>query len=253
MDVEQHAFAKFQLPPHPSSSFLFDELSQACEFESFPLWRGAILTLNEDGAIPIVRTTTRYTKPSQPFSPAHYDLVERIRSVANKEHLVLNNAMVEIYDPTYKKMKWHSDQALDLACNSYICIYSCYEDENEDPAALRRLVLKRKGSQDETSISMEHDSVIIFSTETNGDYVHKIVGGSKPSKGQWLGVTLRQSKTFITYAADGLPYFTQQRKLGPALTMATEHEQNEFYRHKSQENKVVNYAYPRIDYTLSQV
>ena len=37
-------------------------------------------------------------------------------------------------------MKYHSDQALDLADNSYICIFSCYDN----PINLRTLRIKNK-------------------------------------------------------------------------------------------------------------
>ncbi|KAJ3161323.1 hypothetical protein HDU86_007105 [Geranomyces michiganensis] len=263
-------FARFQLPQQHSGN-IFDTLSAANEFESFPsssegavMWRGAILvrsntTKNEAGRtpipnlIPIVRTTTRYSKPSQPFSTVHHNLVETIRSVANlPEHDDLNNAMVEIYEPAYKTMKWHSDQALDLAPDSHICIFSCYEDAKEEPAAQRRLIYKKKGEgSSETVLRMDHNSVIVFSTEANGAYVHKIVAGTKPPKSRWLGVTLRQSKTFIMYDDQGVGFFAKGKGELCVLRMATEEERSEFYRHKSQENKVPHYVYPELPYTLS--
>ena len=143
-DMDQ-PFVQFKLSKHVNN--IFQSLSTANEFESFPpdgrmMWRGAILYQAERGSdrLPIVRTTTRYSRPSQSLSPGHHDLVEAIHTVAGlPEQLNLNNVMAEIYEPSYKTMKWHSDQALDLDPASYICIYSCYENENEEPAVQRSI------------------------------------------------------------------------------------------------------------------
>jgi len=158
-----------------------------------------------------------------------------------------NNAMIEIYDSTYRKMGSHSDQALDLADDSYIAIYSCYED----PATtnLRKLIVQQKGDDiDKQSkiLSMHHDSVIFFSTSTNSQHLHKIVLDTEDSN-RWLGITFRLSKTFIKWI-DGVPTLTHS---GIPLTLANKEESKRFYKFRSEENREVQFNYPELNYTVS--
>lgn len=234
---------------------IFWKLSHANDFETLslcdmPIRQGATLvTLKDEDAlssIPIVRTTTSHKIPSQRFRAVHSGIIEEIkrRCESDSVYIHFNNAMAEIYDSRYTKMGFHSDLSLDLAPDSYICIYSCYEDEREPNP--RRLITKDKTTGETSEIAMEHNSAIIFSTSTNEKYLHKIVTGSNVTQSKWLGVTFRLSKTFIRYL-DGTPYIDDQT----VLTLATEQERNEFLRHKSLENKRVGYRYPEIHYTLN--
>ena len=50
--------------------------------------------------------------------------------------------MIEIYDSKYCKMGFHTDQSLDLQENSYIGIFSCYNDPTTKD--LRKLKVKNK-------------------------------------------------------------------------------------------------------------
>lgn len=231
------------------STSLFIRLTDQVVFEDFSDTRkGAILVAKENEQIPIVRTTTAYKNSLQEFTPAYRDLMSKIQKtfIPSNESSVsaFNNAMVEIYEPSYTKMKFHSDQALDLAPDSHICIFSCYEDENEPNP--RRLITKNKESGDVTEIPMLHDSCIIFSTSTNQRFLHKIVGGSTASTSRWLGITLRVSKTFV-YEKDNESHFVHNNS---RLTIANETERKQFFEHKALENKKIQYEYPEISYKI---
>ncbi len=230
LDIDSHSFSKLQ---------------HSVEWEQFSKNRqGAILVHEEkDDSLPIIRTTTSYKKPSQKFSLIHHNLIEEIRTRAGEE-LYFNNAMIEIYDSKYTKMGFHSDQALDLDENSYICLFSCYEDENENWP--RKLVVKNKITGDTFDILLNHNSAVLFSKKDNDEHLHKIVTDIKAPKSKWLGLTFRLSKTFVKKHDN---VFTFQN--GKQLTQATETEKMEFFKHKSLENAQVGYKYPEIYYTLS--
>jgi len=229
---------------------LFEQLRQACIFEALSDNRqGAILVCHnvEEQLIPIVRTTTRHKLQSQPFADIHHHLVRDVRSVTGIQSLDFNNAMAEIYDPTYIKMSYHTDQALDLAVDSWICLFSCYEDPNEPFP--RKLVVKDKESQAVSEHTLDHGSCILFSASDNAGNLHKIVAGKDRSRGRWLGVTFRLSRTFVKEDVEGRFWFADSLK---ELTMATETEKREMYRLKKLENASVRFAYPEITYTLSR-
>jgi hypothetical protein len=224
---------------------IFHLLSNSITFEDIGNGRkGANLIDYKNETIPIVRTTTSYNNPSQVFSSVHYDLIEKIKNVSEIKELELNNALAEIYEPTYRNMRFHSDQALDLVSSSYICIFSCYDDPST--AIKRKLKIKNKQTDERFEILLDHNSVIIFSTEINKTYAHKIVADSGINS-RWLGITFRLSKIFIKFD-DITPYFYPEHKI---LTIATENQVSEFLKHKSLENSGLNYSYPEIFYTLS--
>ena len=123
---------------------IFNELSSNIIFEHVTNGRlGAILISNENKTKNIVRTTTNYNNPVQYFLPIHYNIIKCIQKEIPFD-IQFNNAMIEIYDNTYTKMKYHTDQYLDLDDNSYICIYSCYQYPTKYP---RKLVIKEKNQQ----------------------------------------------------------------------------------------------------------
>lgn len=156
-----------------------------------------------------------------------------------------NNAMAEMYDYRYTKMGYHSDQALDLAPDSWICIFSCYEDRSE--AHPKILVIKDKVTRETSELVMEYGSVVMFSTTTNERYLHKIVSKTQQTQSTWLGITFRLSKTFVHYA-NQIPYLGNR-----VLTIASDQERKEFCRHKRAENEQIGYDYPDIHYTLNSV
>lgn len=229
-----------------SDTNLFNDLSTSVDFEDITIGRkGAILIDNNNNLIPIVRTTTNYNKPAQKFKDIHHKLIDMIRKVSNNDNLKFNNAMIELYDSRYKKMGYHTDQSLDLEDNSYICIFSCYDDI---PATeIRKLKVKNKLSNNEFEFSLEHNSLIIFSTETNKKHQHKIILDKSTVNKKWLGITFRLSKTYIKFD-NNIPYFYPDNII---LKMATDEERKQFMKLKGLENSNVEYTYPKIAYTIS--
>ena len=223
---------------------IFEELSTSIIFEDIVTGRkGTNIVDYKNDLIPIVRTTTSYNKPAQKFLPIHYDIIENIKKVSNIKDLELNNALIEIYDNQYRTMGFHSDQALDLTENSYICIFSCYDNNS----SLRKLKIKEKSTKKESEIVLDHNSVIIFSTETNKKYLHKIILDTNKSQNLWLGITFRLSKTFIQFINE-IPYFYKSNKI---LRLANQDEIIKFRKLKGDENANTEHNYSDIDYTLS--
>lgn len=231
-------FTKIQLNYETN---LFDQLS-AIQFENIiPGRQGAILVNPNDDKIPIVRSTTSYNNPTQTFLPIHHTIIESIKN--NSQVQDLNNAQIEIYDFRYRKMKFHTDQSLDLADNSHICIYSCYNKPNYDA---RKLIIKDKQTNKQSEIIMDHNSVIIFSTEINKKHLHKIILQKNDYNNLWLGITFRLSKTWIKFINE-IAYFESNKQ----LSFATSDEQTELRKLKGLENSKSDYQYPEISYTIS--
>jgi hypothetical protein len=225
----------------------FTELSTSVKFEPVIKGRqGTVLVDYSDNTIPIVRTTTKYDKPAQKFLPIHYNLIKEIKNeVKENIELKLNNALIEIYDNTYRTMGYHSDQALDLKDDSYICIFSCYDNPNTKD--IRKLRVKNKTTKEMMNYELNHNSILLFSLKTNQNHLHKIILDKVTDGVKWLGVTFRLSKTFIEFI-DKKPYFTHSKKL---LTIANDDKQKEFYKMRSTENKSIDYKYPDIEYSIS--
>ena len=251
-------FYKWNLPLQSDS---FNELSSMVDFEDLGKGRkGNHLVKVENENIPLVRTTSKYDKPAHKFSKAHDSIVNAIISNSKKEadlqgvSILFDNALIEIYDKSYFKMKYHSDQALDLEKNSYVALFSCYERPDDIPPPLmRRLRIRDKVTTKEHEFLLEHNSVIFFSLATNSKYQHKIILDTSSNKkdsledSRWLGITFRKSKTLIQFK-DNLPYF----KNGEMLKLADENQQKEFYKLRGEENKSMDFNYPWIGYTLSK-
>jgi len=229
----------------------FNTLCASADFEPITLGRkGANLVDMKDNIIPLVRTTTRYQKPNQKMLPIHHNLLKQIQNITEKKDILLNNALIEMYDNTYYNMGYHSDQALDLDDSSFICLFSCYN--NPSTKHIRKLRIKEKATGESFDIVLDHNSIVIFSVDTNSKYWHKIIFDYHHNQNDndtlWLGVTFRQSKTFI-YFKNEIPYFYPQKI---PLTLATDiHQQKEFYKNRAQENANSNFIYPDIFYTLS--
>jgi hypothetical protein len=228
----------------------FEDLLALIQFEDVGKGRrGAVLTqIDEAGGIPIVRTTTRYSAPAQRFRPVHERLARQIQQLASLS-AGFNNALIEIYTNAYTTMGSHSDQALDLAEESFIAVFSCYEHpEIADPP--RKLLVEPKGaSGDHFEIPMIHKSAIVFSVAANRRLKHRIVLESFPRtpENRWLGVTFRTSKTLVRIRDESawLPD-------GARLTLADDGERREFYQLRRRENNETDFIYPRIAYTISE-
>merc|ERR1719444_557314 len=184
--------------------------------------------------IPIVRTTTKYGTPAQCFQSAHVRLAQQIQELACLP-VEFNNALVEKYSNAYTKMGFHSDQELDLKDGTCIALFSCYE-KPELASPPRKLVVEPKEPGSVTfEIPLTHNSVVIFSVETNRRFRHKIVldtGGRVLPENQWLGFTFRTSETFVQFAS-GQVFFED----GSPLTLADDDQCREFYKLRGCENQ----------------
>ncbi|MEU1204775.1 alpha-ketoglutarate-dependent dioxygenase AlkB [Nocardia sp. NPDC005825] len=231
----------------PFEEDLFDELSASAHLEDVGKGRrGATLTkTDEAGRVPLVRTTTRYANPAQHFRAVHNRLAQRIQARAGIS-FAFNNALIESYTNAYASMGSHSDQALDLADESFIAVFSCYRRPEAVPP--RKLIFERKGSGEKFEIPLAHNGVVAFSVASNRLLKHKIVLDSPAlaAENEWLGVTFRTSKTFLRFH-EGQPYFPQGARLVPA----DEDQQREFYRLRRRENNETEFTYPALTYTVS--
>jgi hypothetical protein len=238
----QNHFLQFKLN-YPEN--LFTQLSESADFENITKDRlGANLVDYQNGLIPIVRTTTSYHKSNQKFLPIHCDIIESIKKASNINDLNFNNAMIEIYSLKYRTMNFHTDQSLDLEDNSYICIFSCYD---KIPDFTRKLVIKNKLTNELSEVSLEHNSIVLFSTKTNKQFVHKIILDQFKLDNRWLGITFRLSKTFIKFINE-IPYFCSNNK---TLKLVNKDQLIEFRKYKHDENLQIDFSYPEIDYTIS--
>lgn len=222
----------------------YEELLGSVRFEDVAKGRrGTVLVKVENGDVPIVRTTTQYRSPARPFRAVHDRLAEEIR-VSGALSCAFNNALVEHYTNTYSTMKRHSDQALDLADESSIAVYSCYRDPQ---TASRRLVIQSKESGTTFEIPMAHGSVVAFSLDTNRRFTHEIALRANAPDNEWLGFTFRTSKTFVRFV-DGQPCFLD----GARLTLADDDQRRELFQLRRRENDETSFTYPSISYTTSE-
>jgi hypothetical protein len=231
------------------SKNIFFQLKEQINFENITTGRigGNILNI-QNNLIPIVRTTTKYKNPAHCFTNLHFELINKIKDISNISHLTFNNALIEIYTNEYKTMKFHSDQALDLKNNSYICIYSCYSNPlNHD---LRKLIIKNKLSNEIKEINLFNNSITIFSTTDNSENLHKIILDTNIcfDNSEWMGITFRLSKTFIKFINE-IPYFYETNNI--LKLVSCEKEKKEFYNQRKLENQNNEFTYQNINYTIS--
>ncbi len=237
------AFRTDALPSDPGA---FETFLGSARFDEIVSGRrGAVLLRREEqGAVPIVRTTTQYREPSQLFGPIHSRLAKEICRVAVLSR-AFNNALIEHYLPAYAKMKQHSDQALDLADGSSIAVFSCYRDPAKPS---RRLLVKPKGSESPcVEVPLPHCSVVTFSLDTNRRFTHAIVLADNAPANEWLGITFRTSKTLVRFV-DGHPCFLD----GAPLKLADDEQRREFFQLRRRENHEIDFVYPTIRYTISE-
>jgi len=229
----------------PTADHPFEELLASVRFDEVANGRRGTVVVKPDAAnrIPIVRTTTPYRAPAQRFGASHDRLAQDLRRIASIS-CELNNALVEHYTNAYSTMKRHSDQALDLADDSSIAIYSCYRDPQRPS---RRLVVKAKepgGAAFE--IPLADGSVVAFSVDTNRRFTHTITLTVNAPANDWLGLTFRTSKTLVRFI-DGHPWLSD----GARLTLATDEQRRELFQLRRRENDETSFTYPPITYTIS--
>jgi hypothetical protein len=236
----------------------FAELFASVRFEDVGKGRqGAVLVkLDETGHVPLVRTTTRFIKAAQRFLPIHEQLAEQIQTRASISSR-FNNALIETYTNASTTMGSHSDQALDLADDSFIAVFSCYEHpERANPP--RTLIIEEKEPSDERAeIALAHNHVVVFSVDSNRRLKHKIVLNATrhTPENRWLGITCRTSKTFVRYrASTNVESSPMQAHFldDTCLTLANEEQRREFYHLRSRENHEIAFVYPWISYTISE-
>ncbi|MFB7592268.1 hypothetical protein [Streptomyces sp. NPDC056169] len=233
----------------PTEGNLFAELSASARFEDVGKGRrGAVLArIDEAGGVPLVRTTTRYDSPAQRFQAVHEWLAQQIQERAALT-VGFNNALVESYTNAYRTMGSHSDQALDLADESLIAVFSCYQYPEASPP--RKLAFESKGSGGERfEVPLNHNSVVAFPVDSNRRLRHKIIldAPAPTADNQWLGVTFRTSKTIVHFR-DGHAYLPQ----GARLTLADDEQRREFYQLRRRENDEQDFTYPLLTYTISE-
>ncbi|MEU0544733.1 hypothetical protein ABZ319_33145 [Nocardia sp. NPDC005978] len=239
-----HGISSYALPFEENP---FAELYDSIHWEDLGKGRrGATLTNPAaDGSVPLVRTTTRYANPAQRFRPVHIQLAQRICSHAGLP-ADFNNALVETYTNAYATMGSHTDQALDLADESHIAVFSCYR--HPGPVAPRKLIVEPKGSTERFEIPLSHNGFVVFSVATNQLVKHKIVldTSARATENYWLGITFRTSKTAIHFH-EGHPHLPR----GDRLTLADESQRQEFYQLRRRENTETDFRYPPLIYTVS--
>lgn len=228
---------------------VFEALAASATFEALGKGRaGAVLVRpDEAGRVPIVRTTTRYGAWAQRFGAAHERLATEIARRASLAE-GFNNALIERYTNAYASMGAHSDQALDLAEGSHIALFSCYAHPERE-RAMRTLVVEEKGhGGGRFEVPLAHNSVVVFSLETNRRFRHKIVlaGAANAPENDWLGVTFRTSKTLVAHR-EGRAWLADDAP----LALADEGQAREFYALRGRENSEAGFVYPRVAYTLS--
>lgn len=230
-----------------ASPNVFQEVLRVTNFEEVCKGRlgGVLVDPSPDGLVPLVRTTTKYTEPSQVFKPIHHEIAEAIGKIRG-----FNNALIEVYDDDYKTMGFHSDQAQDLAKGSMIGVFSAYEDP--DKGGLRELIIKNKETKETHTLQMTHHSAILFSLETNCLHLHKI-HLTEPRGNRWLGITFRVSSTLLRFH-EGIPHL-RSSSVPPSVPLRyteDEEERNAFYKVRSAENKSLDYTYSPFDFTISK-
>lgn len=207
----------------------FEALSDGVRFESVGRGRlGAVMmVIAPDGTLPIMRSTTKYYCPHQEMTPAMLKLRDAISDNIPFSHF--NNALVEQYTHEYRTMGAHSDMAIDLAEDSWICLFTCYDNSLE--VDLRKLVVTDKTTGVSKDFILHHNSIVWFSTDTNRTHKHAIVALDnvpKKSSSTWLGITFRCSKRSVTHD-EGHVFL----ETGEELTLATTRQ---MYKERSEEN-----------------
>ncbi|MFD9723596.1 hypothetical protein [Streptomyces sp. NPDC059072] len=233
----------------PAEENFFEELSASTRWEDVGKGRrGAVLTrVDEAGGVPLVRTTSRYAGPAQRFRAVHERLARQVQERAALP-VGFNNALVESYTNAYRTMGGHCDQALDLADDSFIAVFSCYRNPEAGPR--RKLIFESKETGGERfEIPLAHHGIVAFSVASNRRLRHKIVLDEPTGTpdNPWLGVTFRTSKTLVRFH-EGHAYLPQ----GPRLAAADDEQAKEFYRLRRLENTETDFSYPPLTHTISE-
>ena len=235
------------------SDRLFNQLKSSVWSEEMSRGRrSAVLVMNDQTrGTPIVRTTNKCNVPSMYFPIAYNRLAQHIQKTLSLP-TAFNNAVIENYSNEYGNSSFQSDQSLDLQDGSVIALFSCYRDPELGNQTPRKLVIQSKEPRgDVFQIPLTHNSVVIFSLDTNQRFRHKIVVDAEADSPEnlWLGVTFRTSKTFVEYHEDSKRAVLED---GAPLTLANDTQSLEFYRLVRRENQETNFVYPKLTYSISE-
>lgn len=143
----------------------------------------------------------------------------------------------------------HSDQALDLEAESYIALFSCYKHPELATPPRTLVVMSKDDSSPTFEIPLTHNSMVVFSLDTNRRFKHKIVldlSGRVPEN-EWLGITYRSSKTFVQFRDEQA--FLEN---GTRLTLANGDQTRQFYKLSGQENRETDFTYPALPFSISE-
>ena len=222
--------------------FTFNDFIQEIPFEQLMKGRKGSNSVEIKDDIPLMRTTTKYLNPPNSFTHIHYELIKKIKNQINYE-CDFNTCLNEIYNSEYMTMGYHSDQSLDLDENSFICIFSIYDD----PTDIRTLKIKHKITSKCDDIRLENNSIVYFNYETNKQYLHKIILEENHFNNNWIGLTFRLSKTFIKFNNE-IPYF---KDTTIKLRFSNNDDEKNFYNLRAEENKKTDFIYPFLDFTIN--
>ncbi len=241
---------EFRLYSLPTKDNVFEELLASVRFEDVAKGRqGTVLVKpHETRGTPIVRTTTKYSIAAQCFKSVHTRLAQQIKTSASLQ-AEFNNALIENYRNAYASMGAHSDQELDLDDESYIALFSCYKHPVLASPPRKLVVTPKEGGGDTFEIGLAQNSVVVFSLRTNQRFKHKIVldASGSEAENQWLGITYRTSKTFVK-SRNAQTFFED----GTLLTLANDDQSREFYRLRGRENRLTDFTYPPMPFTISE-
>jgi len=229
---------------------LFNDLYSSVKFEILGKGRVGTVLVKPDGVrgVPIVRTTTNFSQPAICFGEIHDRLVTQIQAAGSLEG-GFNNALIESYTNDYTKMGFHTDLALDLEPDSHIALYSCYKDQESTMRPRSLIVESKDEAKNKLEIPLTHDSVVIFSVDSNQKTRHKIIlsHAKKGDGNPWLGITFRRSATYVQHQEESVQF-----ENGTPLTLADDNQKRAFFPLRRRENREVDFSYPTISYTISE-
>lgn len=148
--------------------------------------------------------------------------------VANKKQFVFT------FNDEYKRMRYHSDQSQDLALDSFIALYTTYDDSTNPN---RKLQIQCKQNGKTFYILLDDKSMVVWTLETNAKYRHKIIPCNNLDN-VCHTMTLRNSKTFVSYVDNRCIMVSSMKE----LLLANDNEKN---------NIIMTSGYPSYNYTLS--
>lgn len=212
----------------------FDALNASVkwEFVGNGRWIALVVTPDEQGRVPLVRSTQKCSMATQIASPLHHCVCN---AISQTTHAHYNNLMFEKYSGDYTKMGWHSDCDLDLEPGSQIAIVSTYHSVGTPRVVTPRVLgIKLKNCSAQQELVMQPNHVIWFDTLANGNYLHRITANTSDTP-TWIGITCRQSKTWMT---------PMQLQYTPTS--------KQFYALRHQQNKWIGqFSWPSMDHTIS--